>query len=605
VRYLYRINEGEWTLTEEGGNDVQFHQMKPGKYTLEIKAVENGTPSDKTQTVSFRVGQPWYLTTWAKWIYVFLLGALVWSLFILYEKKRQRELNEQKMRFLIDATHDIKSPLTLIDGAVTKLKQHITDEEDLPYLESIEHNSERLMQLVTQILDTRRLDKGQMKPTCRETDMEDFLKGCCNLYTVYAEDKHIHIQLKCEDKNIKAWIDPELMDKVICNLLSNAVKFSFENGQIDVRLAKDANHVHISVIDSGIGLNEDEAGRLFERFYQGKHGEGIHYEGTGIGLNLCQAVVRLHGGEIKAHNRQDGQKGTCVDIVLPVGKSHLPQEYISRTSTTGTTDEKRKNFMMLPNILVVDDDTELTQFIRQEMDGWYNIDCAGNGKEALKKLLSHRYDLVVSDIKMPEMDGITLLKNVKKNDDLCDIPVILLTARSEVEEKLNSIRTGADGFIAKPFHLEELHAYIDNLLSNVKRLKGKFSGLINQQDHLKEIRIKNYDDLMMEKFITIVNKHISDPNFHMEQLHAEIGMSKVHLYRRFKNMTGVAPSDFIRELRLKQACKLMDEGNTDVLAIAAAVGFNSHSYFSTVFKRYKGVTPSEYIKNINPDKKTS
>ena len=396
---------------------------------------------------------------------------------------------------------------------------------------------------------------------------------------------------------VKAWIDRIQFDKVISNLLSNAFKYTFDGGQVSVVLSQNDKQAIIQVVDSGIGFKDEKTDRLFERFYQGKNANDLHIEGTGIGLNLSRAIVQMHGGQIRAYNRTDGERGACLEIHLTLGHAHLrPEEMedsLSGDSLAGSSERKQalKNF----RLLVVDDDLEVAQYIKNELGTWYKIDTAPNGKEALKMLLvDSGYDLVVSDVMMPEMDGISMLKQLKGNPNISDIPVILLTSKAEVSDRLEGLKKGADAFLAKPFNMEELHILIDNLIDNVRRLRGKFTGAQRQEDKIENVEVKGNNDALMERIMKTINANLSDPDFNVERLTADVGISRAQLHRKMKEITGISTGEFIRNLRLEQAARLIQEGKINVTQVAYSVGFNNQTHFSTVFKRHYGMTPTEY-----------
>ena len=357
--------------------------------------------------------------------------------------------------------------------------------------------------------------------------------------------------------------------------------------------------MYMRVMDNGLGFKEKKTEKLFERFYEGSNARNLHIAGTGIGLNLCRAIVKMHGGSISAYDRTDGQRGACLDVSIPLGNAHLKPEEIM-TDEMDKTDIKlskksqgSKNF----NVLIVDDDPEIADYITSELGEWYRFDSACNGKEALKKLLMGDYDLVISDIIMPEMDGIELLKNIKTNTNISDVPVILLTSKSEVSDRLEGFKKGADAFLAKPFSMEELHILIDNLVSNVRRLKGKFSGAQDQTGKVEKVEVPGNNDLLMERIMKCVNRNLSNPDFNVEKLTVDVGISRAQLHRKMKEITGISAGEFIRNLRMEQAARLIGKGNVNITQVAYAVGFSNQTHFSTAFKKHYGMTPKEYFEN--------
>ena len=609
ISFQYRINEGKWNSTNEGSNAVSFNKLKPGSYTLEVRAMSNGNFSKKSTIIHIKVCDPWYASTWAFLLYFLTAAGIVLYIIYRYERHRKEDLEETKMQFLINATHDIRSPLTLIMGPLNKLKTRITDAESKQDIDTIDRNAQRLLLLVNQILDERKIDKDQMHLHCQKTDLKEFLRGIMSLYNFNVQERSITLSLKedeslKEEGNLQVWIDRINFDKVISNLLSNAMKYTSDGGEITLIIGKNKESAIIKVEDTGIGLKEEKTDRLFERFYQGNNNSDIHIEGTGIGLNLCRALVKMHGGTIRAYNRTDGIKGSCFEVNIPLGKEHLKpeeilQEDVTKTAeSTGKRTQANRNF----NILIVDDDAEIAHYIKTELSDWYRFEHASNGKEGLKMLLTGKYDLVISDVMMPEMDGVTMLKKIKGNSNVSDIPVILLTSKSEVENRLEGLRKGADAFLAKPFNMEELHILIDNLVDNVRRIRGKYSGAQGQKAKIEQIQVKGNNDALMERVMKYMNEHLTDPDLNVEKLTEDVGISRAQLHRKLKEIAGVSAGEFIRNLRLEQAARLIEEGQINITQVAYSVGFSNQTHFSTVFKKHYGMSPSEYAETKRNEK---
>lgn len=609
ISFQYRINEGKWNSTNEGSNAVSFNKLKPGSYTLEVRAMSNGNFSKKSTIIHIKVCDPWYASTWAFLLYFLTAAGIILYIIYRYERHRKEDLEETKMQFLINATHDIRSPLTLIMGPLNKLKTRITDAESKQDIDTIDRNAQRLLLLVNQILDERKIDKDQMHLHCQKTDLKEFLRGIMSLYNFNVQERSITLSLKedeslKEEGNLQVWIDRINFDKVISNLLSNAMKYTSDGGEITLIIGKNKESAIIKVEDTGIGLKEEKTDRLFERFYQGNNNSDIHIEGTGIGLNLCRALVKMHGGTIRAYNRTDGIKGSCFEVNIPLGKEHLKpeeilQEDVTKTAeSTGKRTQANRNF----NILIVDDDAEIAHYIKTELSDWYRFEHASNGKEGLKMLLTGKYDLVISDVMMPEMDGVTMLKKIKGNSNVSDIPVILLTSKSEVENRLEGLRKGADAFLAKPFNMEELHILIDNLVDNVRRIRGKYSGAQGQKAKIEQIQVKGNNDALMERVMKYMNEHLADPDLNVEKLTEDVGISRAQLHRKLKEIAGVSAGEFIRNLRLEQAARLIEEGQINITQVAYSVGFSNQTHFSTVFKKHYGMSPSEYAETKRNEK---
>lgn len=596
IVFQYRINGGKWISNAAGDNSFNFTGLSYGHYRIEVRTYCNGKYSIYNKVIKLNVLAPWYLTVWAKLIYLFLVLGFMAAVIFVYLRKKKRDLEEVKMQFLINATHDIRSPLTLIMEPLKKLKERLGNVEEYHEdIDTIDRNAQRLLTLVNQILDKRRLDKHQMNLSCRETNLVEFSQGLVSLFTYNANLRGINIRLEMPETPVNAWIDRNKLDKAIANLLSNAFKYTPNGGEIIFRIEKQDKKVLLYVIDSGKGLGKnDDAKTLFERFYQGKNSADMHLGGSGIGLNLCRSIVRLHGGDVTARNREDGTSGACFIIELPLGKEHLKDSQINSDYVVNGKKPQRGAASRNSKILLVDDDIEICRYLKSELSDWYRFVICNNGKEALKQLLSGDFDLVVSDVVMPEMDGITLLRNIKGNANISHVPVIMLTSKSEISDRLEGIKLGADAYLAKPFSLEELHLTIDNLIDNVRRLKGKFSGALKQDDKVEKVEVKGYDEELMERIMKVVNENMSDSDFNVEKMCDEVGVSRTQLHRKLKEMTGVPTSEFLRNIRLNEAARLIRERKINITQVSYMVGFANNSHFSTAFKKYFGMSPTEY-----------
>lgn len=595
VGYEYSINGGSWAPTADGSNIVSFHHLQPGSYAIQVRAVENGLYTEP-QTYHIVVRAPWYLSSYAYIVYMLLFLAVVALLAWSYRRRAHRQLDEDKMKFLINATHDIRSPLTLIMSPLHKLLKRNLDSDVIEDLKTMEHNASRIQNLVNQILDIRKIDKQQMKLHCQETDMVQYVGNVLKSYEYSAAERGIRFTFAPEMDRLNVWLDRNGLDKVLDNLLSNAFKYTYDNGEITVRVAQyDGNTAELQVIDNGMGIKGD-VNKIFDRFYQGYTSRSMHIEGTGIGLNLCKMIVSMHHGTIEAANRQDSQ-GSIFTVRLPLGKDHFSKEELQQEETENKSHRKAQSNY---RVLVVDDDAEIGNYIIQELGGYYYITAVTNGRDAFHKLLEsmdsdRHYDLVVSDVMMPEMDGFTLLRMIKTNMNISHIPVVMLTSKADVGNRLEGLEKGADAYLAKPFDMDELHMVINNLINKNLRLKGKFSGTQLQKDKIEEKKVKGNDEVLMERIMKVVNEHLSDSNFNVEVLTSEVGISRAQLHRKMKEMTGLPVSEFVRNIRLEQAVRLLKEQKINVTQVAYAVGFGNLAHFSTVFKKQFGVSPTEYI----------
>jgi signal transduction histidine kinase/ligand-binding sensor domain-containing protein/DNA-binding response OmpR family regulator len=607
VRFEYRINSADnWTATDEGKNVLEFSHMQPGEYMLEVRAYDNGVFSPiKTYFIS--ITPPWYNSTAAHVIGIALLAALATLGFFLYNRHRHEEMYEEKMRFLINTTHDIRSPLTLILDPLNKLAQKSFDSETDKELNIIDRNAHRILQMVNEILDVRKFDKNQMKLRCEETAMAAYLGNICKNFEFHAKENNIKFSFVPGQDDVIAWIDRINFDKVITNLLSNAFKYTPEGGEIEVLLSTGIDKkgrralgpfMEIDIVDSGMGLEGTKTDKIFERFYQGDNARSTGNMGTGIGLNLCKMIVDMHHGTISAQNRSDAQ-GACFTVRIPLGKKHLSgEEMMEEQALADAANTSKKTSCNKRNkVLVVDDDEDMAAYIVSELASYYHFHTCTNGQEALTELLQGNYDIVISDVMMPQMDGLTLVKRIKGNPNISHLPVILLTSKTDIDSRMEGIEKGADAYIAKPFSMEELHLTINNLIKNRLRLKGKFSGELGQKDKMIDKQVTSNDEMLMRRVMESVNRNLSNTDYSIEQLASDVGISRTQLHLRMKEITGVSASSFVRSQRMEQALTLLRERKINLSQIAYTVGFTNEAHFSTVFRKYYGTSPSEYLKN--------
>ena len=598
VIFEYRVDDGDWIRNPVGVNEITLSHLQPGTYRIHVRALL-GNEYTPEKVVMLTVRAPWYRTKLARFIYIALFLALVIFVFINYRRRAAEQMNEEKMKFLINATHDIRSPLTLIMSPLANLKRRMSGTEQteaLRDIDTIEHNAKRILSLVNQILDVRKIDKQQLHLRCQQTDMVQFVNGICKMFEYNAGERNITFRFNHEDEQLDAWVDRSQFDKVVTNLLSNAFKYSLDGGTIEVNLKHDEKKLILQVVDNGVGLDSDSLKHIFDRFYQGTNSYRLHIDGTGIGLNLCKMIVDMHHGTIEARNRQ-GEKGSVFEICLPLGKAHFTEEELVQDEVETQQQVSANNQRPATNkhrVLVVDDDAEICRYISTELSRYYKFNTSPNGKEGLKELLTGEYDLVVSDVMMPEMDGFTMLRMIKTNVNISHIPVVMLTSKADVANRLEGLERGADAFLAKPFDLEELHMVIENLIQSRQRLKGKYSGAQQQVDKLEQPEVKGNDELLMERIMKAVNKNLSNSDFNVDMLTQEVGISRAQLHRKMKDMTGISTSEFIRNIRLEQAARLLREQKINVTQVAYTVGFSNLAHFSTIFRKHFGVAPSEY-----------
>jgi DNA-binding response OmpR family regulator len=444
-----------------------------------------------------------------------------------------------------------------------------------------------------------------------------------------ARKKKIHFSFEHAMPQLKVWVDMNNFDKILMNIFSNAFKYTPEQGEITVSLStgRDATrrdplkeYFEITVTDSGIGLDREKIERIFERFYQIDNDVTKSNFGTGIGLHLSRSLVELHHGIILAENREDAP-GSRFVIRIPLGSAHLrtdeledvealitPHAVLVKPEKTdleevfeeeeGEEDEEGKKIGKAKNrmrILIVEDEEEILSYLKEELEGDYRIMTRKNGREAYDTILADTPDLVISDIMMPEMDGLSLCRKIKQNTNVNHVPVILLTAKSKPEDTMEGMATGADAYMVKPFNTELLKSTIANLLANRKLLKSKFSGAQQQEDKVQKLSMKSADEILMSKIMKVINENLSNPDLNVEMLAANVGLSRVHVHRKLKELTNLSARDFIKNIRLQQAAALLKEKKLTVSEVAYATGYTNLSHFSSSFKEVHGMSPKEYM----------
>ncbi|SHG39781.1 hybrid sensor histidine kinase/response regulator transcription factor [Dysgonomonas macrotermitis] len=617
IYYEYCLSgfDGKWNATASGNHEIIYHNLPPGDYTLQLRACENNAKSEMKE-VKIMIAPPWYQTGWAKAIYLLIVVAMILQFLYVLKKRRRDEINEAKLQFFINIAHEIRSPMTLVISPLEALLKREQDPITLKALTTIHRNTNRIIRLMNQLLDIRKIDKGQMRLVFSEMDLVSFVHEQIQYLKDQAKKRNIKLTFEHYDEDIKAWIDPQNFDKVLLNLLENALKYTPDGGEVTVRIGipsiKDKSScVCIEVMDTGTGIEPDEQKKIFERFYQiQKPATASRLTGFGIGLNLCRLLVHLHHGTIEVKNRTD-RSGSDFIVCLPLGNQHLREKEMATNETTPFISEARSNYADSKetpdakqrkrtnfSLLIVDDEEEIRNYITEEMEKLYRMHIACNGKEGIKMALKYHPDIIISDVIMPEMDGFELLRTLKNNYETSHIPVVLLTSKTEHVDRITAFEKGADIYLPKPFNIDELDAIVANLINNRLRLKGKFAGKHPQDNSTTSLDVKDNDMELIRKIMEVVDRHIGDQELAVEKITQEIGISRAQLHRRLKEIAGISAGELIRNVRLTKAAQLLKEQQVNVSQLAYAVGYTSQSNFSTAFKKYFGVSPKEYAEQL-------
>lgn len=625
-RYAYQLEgfDKNWVYTNSNRRFAYYNNLKSGTYTFRLKATdENGIWSGYIRELSVVILPPFWATWWAYILYaLFAAGTVFWLFRITrnrillqnelrlreIEKMKAEELNHAKLQFFTNITHELLTPLTIVSATVDELKAQAPQHTDL--FAVMYNNIHRLIRLLQQILEFRKAETGNLKLRVSSGDIAAFVRKETEGFQPLIKKSKIHFSVLCNPDSIIGYFDTDKLDKILYNLLSNAAKYTVEGGFIQVTLsyAEDRDHIFLKVKDNGEGISQEKQKTLFQRFYEGDYRK-FNTIGTGIGLSLTKDLVELHKGTISVES-ESGQGAEFI-VCIPIDRSYFSEDQIDDETIvpiqkTGTYDDeedvqtndevevvKKKH-----SVLVIEDNEELLQLMTRLLKREYNVFTAENGKEGIIVLENEDIDLIVSDVMMPEMDGIEFCKYVKGNLEISHIPVILLTAKNKEEDRAEAYEVGADAFISKPFNLPVLYARIRNLLKHKEGLVHDFKHQLVFE--LKDLNYTSLDEDFLQRAIDCVNGHLEDAEFDQPQFADEMKTSKSTLYKKLKSLTGLNTSAFIRNVRLKSACRIMEEkgSNIRISELAYAVGFNDPKYFSSCFKKEFGMLPSEYIERF-------
>ena len=602
-------------------NILTLSHLPQGTYRFRVKAERNNIETPIKEFVVV-IHSPWYRSAWAYFFYAMIIGMFAWQ-YLAYRRHKEQdrlrlqahihaeEMGEAKLRFFMNMSHEIRTPMTLILTPLLSLIKNDTDPNRKGVYETIRRNAERILSLINQMMDLRKIDKGQMQMRMRETNLVGFAKDIYNLFDSQAKAKQIKFLFNHDSEEIPVWIDRQNFDKVFMNVLSNAFKYTPTGGEIGIRLTHNTESATIAIYDNGESIPEDKINKIFDRFYQTPTSINDRYVGTGIGLDLTRSLVELHHGTITVHNLE---KGCEFVITIPMGNSHLnSDEMLLDDETTETItpelilEEEPEPEptspmaeMMAQNrrmtLVIAEDDEEIRNYLENELSSDYEVHACTNGREALGEIIRTKPDLVLSDIMMPEMDGNTLCTRLKTNPNTNSIPVVLLTAKSRDEDKLEGLETGADAYIVKPFNMDILRRTIINLINKHRLLRLKYERNDNLEEQVDEIRLKSPDEKLLERIMECINKNLNNSDLSVDMIADTVGISRVHLHRKMKDLTGQTPHDFIRNIRLKKAAQLLANQGMNVTEVMYACGFANSASFSTVFKKFYGMSPRDYMR---------
>jgi signal transduction histidine kinase/DNA-binding response OmpR family regulator len=596
---------------------VYYTKLAPGHYTFKVKGSNSsGVWNKQEAAIDIRIYPPWWGSIWAYILYAGIVAGIVYGLiksylrrvdeknrrrFEILDMEKEREIYHSKIEFFTHIAHEIRTPLTLIKMPLEKLIKKKNSNAEIAYnLKTMEKNTNRLIDLTNQLLDFRNTEMDKFSLNFVKTDVSDLLQETYNSFQLAAEEKDIIFKLELPGIALQAYVDPEALKKILSNLFNNAIKYA--ESKIIIRLKNfnsDDRVFSILIQNDGYIIPFDLKEKIFEPFYRIK--ETDSQPGNGIGLSLSRSLAELHKGVLDLSKPENGMN--IFILSLPI---HQEKEFIIHNDEQEAVVEDESHLVenadnaLKPEILLVEDNKEILDFISREIAVDYMVRKASNGTEALEILKNGTIQLVISDIMMPVMDGLELCKKIKTNLEYSHIPIILLTAKNSLHAKIEGLEMGADAYIEKPFDFEHLSAQISNLLMNRNKIKEYFAS-----SPLSQIRTIGYtktDKAFLEKLKQVIDENLINIDIDVERMAKIMNMSRPTFYRKIKALSNLTPHELIHITRLKKAAELLSDGNYKVYEVAAMVGYSLQTNFARDFHKQFGMTPSEYVSDTSGKK---
>lgn len=624
--FEYRLEGFDKAWTQTTGTTITYTNLPPGEYILRARPLAGKENLDEEVHLNIHVSAPFYATVWAYFFYLLcLLGVMIAFIrfktrqaalkssleFERKEKERIEELNQVKLRFFTNISHEFRTPLTLILGQIEVLMQMDLGTTIYNRILRIYKNAWHMRNLISELLDFRKQEQGYLKLKVEEQNLVTFTRQIYMCFYEYAQKKEITYRFDNVEETISVWFDSKQLQKVIFNLLSNAFKYTPNKGSIRVEVRMLASQAIVSVCDTGVGIPEEHISKIFERFYQTDNSSSFTL-GTGIGLALAKGIMNMHHGKIDVESTVG--KGTKFTLSLPLGNRHfsdeemttvesresviiseavpmLPFEQIMDVEEEKTKVQENIKEEDKPIILLVDDNEELLSMLEDLFLPIYKVYIAHDGREGLEMARQIQPDLIISDVMMPEMSGKELCYKIKTNVELSHISVVLLTAQTSVEYVVEGLMFGADDYVTKPFNVKVLIARCNNLIKNKKRLIAHYAGKTITESPVTEA-INERDKELLAKCVNIIKENFENPAFDVTALASELCVGRSKLYMQFKQMTGLTPNEFILKIKLDEAMSLLkNHPELNISEISIRLGFSSPRYFSKSFKAFFGVAP--------------
>lgn len=615
IVYYYKMDgiDKDWNRPTDLRR-VTYSNLLHGDYVFHVRSTNReGGDVDNEKTLVIFVRRPLWLSWWAICLYiigVMLFIAIVVFGVAMYNGLRQKVKVEQqvtdiKLRFFTNISHELRTPLTLIIAPVENILQNERISQNVrSQLEIVQSNSQRMLRMVNQLLEFRKVQNQKMKLKVQETLLSELVEETSMNFKKEAYDKHIHFEIVNKASDSTVWVDRGRMDTILWNLLSNAFKFTPAGKSIRVIIDNKPGFVMLSVQDEGIGIAPEKRNMLFERFSSNNEINNANTTGTGIGMNLTKELVDLHHGYIEVESEVG--KGTTITVLLHTGKEHFGSEvdFIDAATisplaqTEPTLEDKLQSIEQEQQdskrtILIVDDSQDMRHFLTTILSRDYNVESACDGAEAKQIIRTKPIDMVITDLMMPNVDGLELTQFIKKNPELDYLPVILLTAKTAIESRLQALQFGADDYVTKPFEPEYLRARVHNILIQREQLEQSYrQRLMRLEPQKAEEQVPG--DAFLAKLLDVMNRQMDNNTLTVDELVEEMSMGRTVFFNKLKSMTGLSPVEFIREMRIKRAAQLLEERRYNITEVTYMVGMNDSRYFAKCFKNTYGVTPSEY-----------
>lgn len=616
-KYKLEGYDKDWIITSEN-RFASYSNLPHGKYTFKLLSANNeGQWSDKITELSVIITPLWFETLWFKLLVTTIILFIIYTLWQFlnqkqkikkqlieerFDKEKNEEINRAKMSFFVNISHEFRTPLTLIISPLQEMIEKVSDSWEKEQLTVIKNNADKLLHLTSQLVDYRRAELDVFELNIKRADPKKTIMKAMALFDKLA--KRMNIEYKFEDytNDDEYIIDENYLDMILSNLLSNSFKFTPSNGKITVNLIEDLEYLILEVEDTGCGIPKQEQSLIFNRFH--KVNSKKNDIGVGIGLSITQRLVELHHGKIELKSKTG--EGTTFSIYFPQSENLYNEKELNNINFLPVNDSSEKQTVIYdatcqdieqPLIMIVEDDVDLLDYLSNSLSGSYNIITAINGKDALELLNQNKVDIVLTDVMMDVMDGIELCRTLKEDIKTCHIPIIMLSAKSTVEDQLSGLEVGADDYVTKPFTISVLKAKISNMMASKERILNYYSN--STEIEPEKIATNQIDNELLTKAKEIVLKNLDNTAFTTEMFCEEMGMSRTNLHLKLKALTGGSTIDFIRKIRFNEAIKLLSSGKYNISEVSYMVGFNSLSYFSTSFKKYFGYLPSDYMKKIH------